>query len=66
MGNDPRGPLRKIVAVDPPSIERPACITYLTLSCGHVSESNGIYSYKVGADCRCFACRKENNDDAGK
>ena len=52
---DPRGPQRKIVEI------KDKWKGVILLSCGHVANLNPIYTYKVGADCRCFACAKANN-----
>jgi hypothetical protein len=49
--NDPRGPLRKILAID----RRPDG-TRVTLDCGHAAVWNQIYTYEVGATGRCFKC----------
>jgi hypothetical protein len=58
MCSDPRGPLVKIVAVEEPTYEKPRVT--LTLSCGHTTEPNPIYHYKVGADYRCFKCKQQS------
>lgn len=51
MSQDPRGPLRNIIA-----IERWTGVTLLTLDCGHVGEFNQIFHYKLGHPIRCFFC----------
>lgn len=48
MASDPRGPIQKIVQVEP----------VIVLDCGHKPDLNPIYTYRVGDDCRCFACGK--------
>ena len=50
---DPRGPERRIVAVDC----SPTTHTAVTLSCGHVGEWVAHHSYRVGDRAHCFACR---------
>lgn len=54
---DPRGPIRRIVAVDSVNTEHPDH-TAVTLDCGHIRKFNPIYHYKVGSDARCLACLK--------
>lgn len=49
--NDPRGPLRKTLAVEPDTQG-----TLVQLECGHVRILNQIYTYKVGDLQRCFEC----------
>jgi len=56
---DPRGPIRQIIEVGP----EPGRVV---LSCGHVRGFNPIYSYRVGDDARCFACKEEGRDLNGK
>ncbi len=56
LGKDPRGPIVRIIAVE----ESPSGgATIIATSCGHRSEVNQIYSYRVGSESRCFKCRKE-------
>lgn len=60
--NDPRGPVRTITAVG--EVRRATAPTIgdctpVNLSCGHVSEMNWIFQYKVGAYCRCFQCGQD-------
>lgn len=57
---DPRGPMRRIVAVEPTS----AC-TWVTFDCGHISEMNQIYTYKVGALSNCFHCGPHGTKPVG-
>ncbi len=52
--NDPRGPLVRVTHVDG-SGSGPVI---LTLSCGHRVERVNHFSYHVGEESRCFACRK--------
>jgi hypothetical protein len=47
-----RGPQRTIVAVDKHTDK-----TLVTNSCGHVQMMNQIFTYKVGSQHSCFACR---------
>ena len=59
MSADPRGPVRKIQAVD---LSRRAVPgdgwTYLTMEpCGHVGAFVSHHHYNVGDDQRCFDCR---------
>lgn len=48
---DPRGPERTIVAV-----KHTTSVALVTLSCGHVSNCNQIYTYKIGGRHRCLRC----------
>lgn len=55
--------LRKIIEVQPyRQSERPnssgGCIP-LVLECGHVTERNFTFSYRVGDDARCFECEEK-------
>lgn len=56
--DDPRGPVRTITAVGEYRQSTTAlggCIP-MTLSCGHISEGNFTFSYRVGDPSRCFEC----------
>ena len=53
--HDPRGPERSLEA-----IEYTARCTLITLSCGHVSECNAIYAYKIGSTSRFMKCRRKD------
>lgn len=55
MTNDPRGPERKIVKVEP---DPNGGATRVTLDCGHVREFNQIYHYELGSRSRCLTCGK--------
>jgi len=50
---DPRGPLRTTMKVERDPDGGPV---RLTLICGHVGECANHFSYKTGADHRCFTC----------
>lgn len=50
---DPRGPVQHITAVE---VEETPSRTWVTLDCGHISEMNQIYTYKIGAEMHCFHC----------
>jgi len=53
---DPRGPLRKITAV-----EFGARGTEVSTDCNHSYKRNAIFTYTVGAMIRCYECKKENS-----
>ncbi len=48
---DPRGPLRIVT-----DVKTSAGPTLVKFSCGHVAELNNTFSYRVGAEGRCFKC----------
>ncbi len=52
--SDPRGPIRKIIAIDDSRTDG----TLITMDCGHVGRFNQIFHYTLGADLRCFQCRE--------
>jgi hypothetical protein len=56
---DPRGPIRKILAVEVPTAENNHGYTVLTLSCGHKANANPIFSHSVGEDRNCLLCKLE-------
>jgi hypothetical protein len=60
---DPRGPMRKLTKIEEiytPAKDRDGdCITlkvFLYYDCGHVSETNPTFSYRVGTDHHCYHC----------
>jgi hypothetical protein len=57
MRIDPRGPSRKIVAVDRNVVDNVVGPTLITKDCGHTGEYANHFTYKVGASLHCFACR---------
>jgi hypothetical protein len=52
---DPRGPMRKIVA-----IKESSGPTLITKDCGHTSEYANHFTYKVGASLHCYACGQQS------
>ena len=52
---DPRGPVRVIVAIDKSDFNKAG----VKLSCNHVPDLNPVFSRRVGDECRCFQCGKE-------
>jgi hypothetical protein len=54
--NDPRGPIKVAIKVEPCPNGGP---TAVTLSCGHTRNFNAIYTYCVGEQHRCLACKDE-------
>jgi hypothetical protein len=61
---DPRGPVRTIIAVECPITHHAdgrisKDNTLLTFSCGHVGTFANHFTYKVGSEARCFACREK-------
>lgn len=62
---DPRGPQRKIVAVEEVHTPVQDGILYkvrVTLDCGCVHEPNPTFSYRVGDRDRCFRCPKKSKE----
>lgn len=57
---DPRGPVRKIVAVT--STNKAAEVM---LDCGHLRLLNPCFSYRVGDDCNCLPCREGAGSEPG-
>jgi hypothetical protein len=55
--NDPRGPMRTILAVDSQS-----SVALVKLDCGHIAECNPIFHYVVGESLHCFNCGKEERE----
>ena len=53
---DPRGILRKIVAVDDTS---QSDATLITFDCGHTSSMANHFHYKIGSNTHCYQCGKE-------
>lgn len=51
---DPRGIMRRITAV-----EWSAEGNSVTFDCGHVGRMAAHFSFRVGSECRCFACGEE-------
>lgn len=52
---DPRGPVRKIIAV-----KESAGPTLVTKDCGHTSECANHFTYSVGASIHCYACGQQS------
>lgn len=50
---DPRGPVRRIVALD-----KRTDGTRADLDCGHTADLNQIFHYRVGDEQRCIRCRR--------
>lgn len=57
---DPRGPYRKIISVEMTTTE-----AKVMLSCGHVRSLNQTFSYRVGDNANCYACREEKCGQCG-
>lgn len=57
MRIDPRGPSRKITAVDENRVGNTFGPTLVTKDCGHTGEYANHFTYKVGASLHCFDCR---------
>lgn len=56
---DPRGPMRRIVAINERSDG-----TAITCDCGHTYNRAQHFTYKIGADIRCFSCLPSNGEAA--
>lgn len=57
---DPRGIMRKIA-----SVRYTQDGNLVAFDCGHMSKMAGHFTFKVGADCRCFTCGEEARAQQG-
>ena len=54
--DDPRGPFRTVIKVEPCVQRDDGTSTMITFSCGHVNPFNSTFHYIVGEEMRCFHC----------